>query len=204
MAPGIREYLFFRIDPWRIQVRQTSPSDASEHADSCETFLKQWVRECGPLTAMCDEQLGPGQRGGSADWFDDRAVGRQIGAFRLIRRIGEGGMGVVWLAEQRPPLRRKVAVKFLKPDYRHRAIRFEIEQQSLAMLSHRHIAQIIDAGVAADGQPYYAMEYLEGVDLITYANRHGLGEDGRRLRHADLSVLRGRWCSAGGCRRHHV
>lgn len=98
---------------------------------------------------------------------DTWAEGQQIGPFRLKRRLGKGGMGLVWLAEQTLPLTRDVAIKVMRSERRGALAEayFEIERQALAQLSHRSIAQIYDAGRLPDGALFFAMEYVPGVPL---------------------------------------
>jgi eukaryotic-like serine/threonine-protein kinase len=106
---------------------------------------------------------------------------RRIGGFDLLERIGEGAMGEVWLAEQTAPVRRRVAVKIVKAGTGSREViaRFELERQALAMMSHPHIAHIVEAGTTDDGRPYFAMEYVPGIALTKYCDQHRLGIDAR-------------------------
>ena len=106
---------------------------------------------------------------------------RRIGDFDLLERIGEGAMGEVWLAEQTAPVRRRVAVKIVKAGTGSREViaRFELERQALAMMSHPHIAHIVEAGTTDDGRPYFAMEYVPGIPLTKYCDQHRLGIDER-------------------------
>jgi non-specific serine/threonine protein kinase/serine/threonine-protein kinase len=99
-----------------------------------------------------------------------------IGPYSLVRPIGEGGMGVVYLAEQTEPLRRHVAVKIIKlgMDTRQVIGRFEIERQVLAMMDHANVARVIDAGSTAQGRPFFVMEYVDGPSLTTYAMQNKL------------------------------
>jgi len=103
--------------------------------------------------------------------------GQQLGAYRLVRRLGEGGMGEVWEAEQHAPLRRTVALKLLKPgmDTRQIVTRFAAERQMLALMQHPGIAQIFDAGVTDAGRPYFVMEYVYGARITAYCDQAGLG-----------------------------
>ena len=105
------------------------------------------------------------------------APGMQIGAYTLIREIGEGGMAVVWLASQSSPVSRHVAVKMLKPGMDTRSIlsRFELERQVLAHLDHPHVASVFDAGMTEQGRPYFVMEYVDGTTLTAYCREHALG-----------------------------
>ena len=113
---------------------------------------------------------------------DDTLAGRQIGPYRVLQPIGQGGMGTVWLAERADGLfERKVALKLV-----HLALvgsvlaeRFARERSILAGLDHPHIARLLDAGVTPDGQPYLALEYVEGTPLTTYCDEHRLDLDAR-------------------------
>lgn len=97
-------------------------------------------------------------------------IGESIGSYRLVRKIGEGGCGVVYLAEQESPFRRKVALKLLRwgTGTRELLSRFSLEQRVLARMNHPHIARILDAGVATSGRPFFAMEWIEGIHLDKY------------------------------------
>ncbi len=99
-------------------------------------------------------------------------VGTQIGAFKILERIGEGGFGIVYFAEQRLPVRRKVALKILKPgmDSNEVLARFEAERQALAMMDHPNVAKVLDAGMTEGGRPYFAMEHVAGVPITDYAD----------------------------------
>jgi WD40 repeat protein/serine/threonine protein kinase len=100
----------------------------------------------------------------------------RIGPYRVVRRLGEGGMGVVYLAEQTAPLERLVAVKVLKlgMDTREFAARFDTERKALARMSHSGIARVYDAGVTEEGQPFLAMEHIDGEPVTAYCDRRGL------------------------------
>ena len=99
-----------------------------------------------------------------------------IGPYRLLRRLGEGGMGEVWLAEQTRPVHREVALKVIKAgmDTAQVVARFEAERQALAVMAHPAIAQVFEAGATPQGRPYFAMEYVRGEAITTYCDRHGL------------------------------
>src|SRR6267143_895377 len=99
-----------------------------------------------------------------------------IGAYRLLRKLGEGGMGQVWLAEQTTPVIRQVAVKIIKAGrYDASALkRFELERQSLAIMNHPAIAKVFDAASTAEGQPYFVMEYVPGLPITTYCDQKRL------------------------------
>ncbi len=104
-----------------------------------------------------------------------------IGPYRLLQKIGEGGMGEVWLAEQSEPMRRRVALKVIKAgmDTRQVVARFEAERQALALMDHPYIAKVFDAGATPRGQPYFVMEHVRGQAITTYAEAQGLSTAAR-------------------------
>jgi serine/threonine protein kinase len=99
-----------------------------------------------------------------------------IGPYHLLQLIGEGGMGEVWLAEQKQPVRRRVAIKLIKAgmDTREVVARFESERQALALMDHPAIAKVFDAGATPEGRPYFVMEYVAGLPITTYCDNHKL------------------------------
>jgi eukaryotic-like serine/threonine-protein kinase len=101
----------------------------------------------------------------------------QIGPYRLLQKIGEGGMGEVWLAEQTEPVRRKVALKLIKAgmDTKQVVARFEAERQALALMDHPAIAKVYEAGETPRGLPYFAMEHIAGEPITRYCDGHRLG-----------------------------
>jgi len=103
--------------------------------------------------------------------------GQTIGRYRLLEVIGEGGMAVVYLAEQSEPVCRRVALKILKPgmDTREVTARFESERQALALMDHPNIARVFDAGTTDSGRPYFVMELVEGISLTDYCDQNDLG-----------------------------
>ena len=107
--------------------------------------------------------------------------GSQIGRYKLLERIGEGGMGVVYMAEQQRPVRRKVALKVIKPgmDTKQVVARFEAERQALAMMDHPNIARVLDAGSTDSGRPYFVMELVRGTTLTEYCNANKLDTNAR-------------------------
>lgn len=102
--------------------------------------------------------------------------GTQIGRYKLLRVLGEGGMGMVYLAEQQGEIRRMVALKVIKPgmDSARVLARFEAERQALALLDHPNIAHVYDAGTTGSGRPYFAMEYVKGIPITEYCDRYNL------------------------------
>jgi WD40 repeat protein/serine/threonine protein kinase len=125
------------------------------------SFLQQPI-ESGTLSGGFDRPSeGPGTR---------------IGAYKLLQQIGEGGMGVVYMAEQEQPVRRKVALKIIKPgmDSQQVVARFEAERQALAVMDHTHIAKVFDAGATESGRPYFVMELVHGVSITKYCDDNQL------------------------------
>ena len=99
-----------------------------------------------------------------------------IGRYRLLQKLGEGGMGVVWLAEQTEPIKRRVALKIIKSgmDTKRVVARFEAERQALAMMNHPNVAKVFDAGSTPQGRPYFVMEHVPGVSIIEHCDTHKL------------------------------
>src|SRR5580658_5714272 len=110
--------------------------------------------------------IGPGEA----------ASGTVIGGYHLLQPIGQGGMGEVWLAEQKQPVRRRVALKLIKAgmDTREVVARFESERQALALMNHPAIAKVFDAGSTPQGRPYFVMEYVTGMPITDYCDKHKL------------------------------
>ncbi|MCO6044071.1 protein kinase [Aeoliella sp. ICT_H6.2] len=110
----------------------------------------------------------------------DRSIAEQpgdtIGPYKLLQQIGEGGMGVVYMAEQTAPVERRVALKIIKPgmDTRQVIARFEAERQALAMMDHPNIAKVLEAGTTAAGLPYFVMELVKGVPITEYCDQQQL------------------------------
>lgn len=104
-----------------------------------------------------------------------------IGPYRLIQIVGKGGMGEVWLAEQTSPVRRRVALKLIKPgmDTSEVLRRFQSEFQALALMDHPGIAKVFEAGSTPQGRPYFAMEYVAGLPITDYCDEHRLGIEER-------------------------
>ncbi|MHC4434978.1 MAG: protein kinase domain-containing protein, partial [Planctomycetota bacterium] len=102
--------------------------------------------------------------------------GTVIGRYKLLEKIGEGGMAVVYMAEQEKPIRRKVALKIIKPgmDTRQVIARFEAERQALALLGHSNIAKVFDAGATETGRPYFVMELVRGISITEYCDTNKL------------------------------
>jgi tetratricopeptide (TPR) repeat protein len=153
-----------------------------------EEYLR---RACGSdeaLRAEIDELLQADAEAGP--FMDPNAGGptgsgsqpsELIGRYKLLQRLGEGGFGEVWMAEQSEPVRRRVALKVMKlgMDTRRLIARFEAERQALALMDHPHIARVLDAGATAQGRPYFVMELVRGVAITEYCDRENLAIEAR-------------------------
>ncbi|MEQ1826026.1 MAG: protein kinase [Pirellula sp.] len=130
--------------------------------DRMVRYLKAHEQENGPLDAPADCLIAS-----LRDQLAVNQVGTQIGPYKLLEQIGEGGMGVVYLGEQKDPVRRLVALKVIKAgmDTRQVVARFEAERQAMAMMNHPNIAKVLDAGATDTRRPYFAMDQQEGVCL---------------------------------------
>ncbi len=145
--------------------------------DACgeDESLRQRVRELLDAHQQSDRILD-----GNAERSDDLVIterpGTQIGPYKLLQEIGEGGFGVVYMAEQLEPVRRKVALKIIKPgmDTKQVIARFEAERQALAMMDHPNIAKVLDAGATESGRPYFVMELVKGVSITEFCDSNKL------------------------------
>jgi serine/threonine protein kinase len=119
---------------------------------------------------------GPAVVGGRTEVESQQAPAPMVGRYKLLEKIGEGGFGDVWMAEQREPIKRRVALKIIKPgmDSRQIVARFEAERQALAMMDHANIARIFDAGVTESGRPYFVMELVRGLKITEYCDENQL------------------------------
>jgi len=117
-------------------------------------------------TQFATRTIGPGEA----------IPGAIVDSYRLLQPIGQGGMGEVWLAEQKEPVRRRVALKLIKAgmDTREVVARFESERQALALMDHPAIAKVFDAGSTPQGRPYFVMEYVTGMPITDYCDKHRL------------------------------
>jgi serine/threonine protein kinase len=129
------------------------------------SFLERPAAVVGPEATAAREAAAPAE-----------APGTDIGPYKLLEQIGEGGMGLVFMAEQTRPVRRRVALKVLKPgmDTRQVVARFEAERQALALMDHPNIARVFDGGATSAGRPYFVMELIRGVPVTEYCDQHRL------------------------------
>ena len=162
-----------------LEDHEPSRRDAFVHeAASGHPELLQ--RVCVLLKAhdQSNPMLQPGELLATADYTEpSERAGTMIGPYKLLEQIGEGGMGLVFVAEQSAPMRRKVALKVIKPgmDTRQVIARFEAERQALALMNHPNIATVLDAGTTDGGRPYFVMELVKGASITGYCDEHRLG-----------------------------
>jgi WD40 repeat protein/serine/threonine protein kinase len=159
-SPGEREAFLARACADAPDVRRKVEGLLRAHA-AAGSFLQS---QPSNLAVTIDQPGGEGP-------------GTAIGSFKLLEQIGEGGFGVVFMAEQTQPVRRKVALKILKPgmDTRQVIARFEAERQALALMDHPNIAQVFDGGETAGGRPYFVMELVRGVPITDFCDQSRLG-----------------------------
>ncbi len=148
-----------------VDLRREADRLLAAHDQGLESFLEQ------PPIADLSEPL------------PDR-----IGPYRILALLGEGGMGVVYLAEQDAPIRRRVALKVIKPGMDSKAViaRFDAERQALAMMDHAGVARVYDAGATEQGRPYFAMEYVGGAAITEYCDVHQLDIESRLRLFLDI------------------
>src|SRR5271170_1061788 len=117
-----------------------------------------------------------------------QAPGTVVGPYKLLEQIGEGGFGIVFMADQHAPVRRRVALKIIKPgmDTRQVLARFEAERQALALMDHPNIARALDAGVTDSGRPYFVMELVRGVPITDYCDQNNLAVHERLALFVDV------------------
>ena len=141
--------------------------DADDPAGLCAQCLIQ---------GAFDSSVGAGSTTQTITTAIASAGDDDFGPYHILRTLGEGGMGTVYLAEQREPIRRRVALKVIKlgMDTSQVLARFANERQALAVMDHPNIARILDAGATPKGRPYFVMEYIEGVTITHYCDRNGL------------------------------
>jgi tetratricopeptide (TPR) repeat protein len=165
-------------DPSELRSRQVFGEAVERPHAERPSFLDRACDGDAGLRATVDELLAAHERAvelllGSSDVDESEAPpGARVGRYALVRPLGEGGFGTVYLAEQRHPVRRAVALKVIKPgmDTRRVVARFEAERQALALMDHPHIAKVFDGGSTDGGRPYFVMELVEGSPVTDYCD----------------------------------
>jgi serine/threonine protein kinase len=166
------------------QARSLFLAALEQTPDAWPVFLAESSGGNPELRARVEELLRAHQRMGRIDGGNSDAPaasidnqlaerpGTVIGSYKLLEQIGEGGFGVVFMAEQQHPVRRKVALKVIKPgmDTKQVVARFEAERQALALMDHPHLAKVLDAGTTDRGRPYFVMELIRGIPITQYCD----------------------------------
>jgi probable HAF family extracellular repeat protein len=171
-TPSVEEIFFAALE---LETPEARASFLDRVCD--DPGLRRWVEQLLALNAQTGGFLESPALPPTSDLpAPPERAGTAIGPYRLMEPIGEGGMGVVYVAEQREPVRRKVALKVIKPgmDSKQVVARFEAERQALAMMDHPNIAKVHDAGTTAEGRPYFVMELVRGLPITEYCDREQL------------------------------
>ena len=161
------------LDEYEDAVANGRSFSASQACETCPHLLPVLNEQIRLLTRIQDLQSLPPAQWSAFD--DDVSLERraQVGQYKLLELIGQGGMGEVWLAEQQEPIRRKVAIKMIRGKGHSRTVlgRFAAERQALAMMEHPNIAKILDAGTSDDGEPFFVMELVRGLPITDYCDQ---------------------------------
>jgi serine/threonine protein kinase len=152
----------------RIEQLLALSNSADAFFTECAPALEQAAADVDPaqIPAAAQSALEPGPQQSS-----------RIGPYKLLQKLGEGGCGVVYMAEQERPVRRRVALKIIKlgMDTKSVIARFEAERQALALMDHPNIARVLDAGATETGRPYFVMELVYGVKITEYCDQNRMG-----------------------------
>jgi serine/threonine protein kinase len=174
--PALREFFLAQACNGDGELRRRLDDLLAANAEA-DQFLKSAARSAQSLFAA-----GPPKTkiAGAAELADEQ-IGRRLGAYKILQRLGEGGCGVVYMAGQEEPIRRRVALKIIKlgMDTESVIARFEAERQALALMDHPNIARVLDAGTTETGRPYFVMELVRGVKITDYCDQNNLELRGR-------------------------
>jgi serine/threonine protein kinase len=158
-------------------LERTGPAERAAFLDQAcadDPDLRQRVERLLARHHQAGSFLGtpPAVEAAASEDLAGEATGMPIGPYRLLQKLGEGGMGAVWMAEQTEPVQRRVALKLIKAgmDSARVIARFEQERQALAMMDHPHIAKVLDAGTTVSGRPYFVMELVTGIPITRYCD----------------------------------
>ena len=157
-------------------------ADFLQQACGDDAELRQWVEELLAAHGGVDSLLDRASTGRHVTVPQTEGIsiserpGTRIGPYKLLEKIGEGGMGVVYMAEQEEPVARRVALKIIKPgmDTQQVIARFEAERQALAMMDHPNIAKVFDVGTTDSGRPYFVMELIHGIPVTQFCDQQHL------------------------------
>ncbi len=199
--PSVSKFLDRVDDPLRHRLAELLiPIDAEYRLRAGEMVTSEEYSELGPLfksvisnclqSVLSASDFHPFAPQNSAPGRPSASgmSSQTIGPYRLVQLLGAGGMGEVWIAEQNQPVKRQVALKLIRSGLRTKEIlaRFEGERQALSLMNHPNIARILDAGTTDEGQPYFAMELVQGQTLITYCDQQRLSIEERLLLFIDV------------------
>lgn len=172
-----------QIDAWIDELERRNSSGESVKPEvvcdrpSLLADLQQRYARLLEVNAMLDvQQTRDEETETHTDVDFDAAPSTKIGPYKLLQKIGEGGMGEVWMAEQTQPIRRNVALKLVRSSFSGKKVlaRFEAERQALALMDHQNIASVFDAGATSSGAPYFVMELVRGKSITNYCDEHNM------------------------------
>src|SRR6266436_770670 len=143
-----------------------------DDAELRERLLARLRAEDTPLASIEETTVTARNKTIAVALLPEEKSGQRIGRYKLLQEIGEGGCGVVYMAEQQEPVKRRVALKLIKPgmDTRQVLARFEAERQALALMDHQNIAKVLDAGATDTGRPFFVMELVRGIKITDYCD----------------------------------
>ena len=171
-----------------VQLADNARAPFLDHACQGDAALRQRLAALLAASeqtdgALADEPAGPADTTIKIEPADiqDEAIGQKIGRYKILEKVGEGGCGVVYVAEQNEPVRRRVALKVIKLGMDTKAVvaRFEAERQALALMDHPNIAKVLDAGATEAGRPYFIMELVRGIKITEYCDQNSLRTEQR-------------------------
>lgn len=183
---NVNEYDIFSV-AWKLESAEDRDKFlvmACGNDDDLRAKVAKLLRTANADDSFLEKPAGRDDDSEDRTTFDHKAsdhtasdhTGQTIGRYKLLEQVGEGGMGTVYLAEQEQPIRRRVALKIIKPgmDSKQVLARFEAERQALAIMDHNHIARVFDAGMTDGGRPYFVMELVKGVPITEYCDQKKL------------------------------
>jgi eukaryotic-like serine/threonine-protein kinase len=174
-APGARRAFLDQACASQPELRASVESLLATEADA-EQFFQAGAAVPRALSDHFLEGMTQGDIPVPGPEVIDEDVGTHIGNYKLLQKIGEGGCGIVYMAEQEKPIRRRAALKIIKlgMDTKSVIARFEAERQALAMMDHPNIARVLDAGATETGRPYFVMELVRGIKITDYCDQNHL------------------------------
>ena len=171
-----REIFFEALEMTTAESRAAYLQGACGHDVTLRQKVDELLKEHFSNDSLLAGSPLDGHRPGIVQTRIEVAPAQMIGRYKLLEKIGEGGFGEVWMAEQREPVKRRVALKIIKPgmDSRQVVARFEAERQALAMMDHPNIAKVFDAGTTDTGRLYFVMELVRGIKITDYCDQNQL------------------------------